>query len=62
MMDIDVTDVPELSGGGGGPQSVPLWISVVFVFVCLTCWIWVSPPADLRVLDYGNGRCGVGGK
>ena len=31
MMDIDVTDAPDLSGGGGGPQSVPSRISVVLV-------------------------------
>ena len=31
MMDVDVSDTPELSGGGGGPQSVPSQISVVLV-------------------------------
>ena len=31
MIDVDVSDTPELSGGGGGPQSVPTRISVVLI-------------------------------
>ena len=31
MMDVDVSDTRKLSGGGGGPQSVPSRISVVLV-------------------------------
>ena len=68
MMDIDVTDAPELSVGGGGTQSVPSRNSVMMVeeaiagdtprLGCPCDW----GPARVTARDNSFGSPGVGGK
>ena len=77
MMDIDVTNAPELSEGGGGPQSVPSRISVVLVeeakaggtprreCLCddqdIRSLAGVAKPASITVYDDSLGSPCIGG-
>ena len=77
MMDVDVSDTPELSGGGGGPQSVPSRISVMLIEEAMAggtprrecprddqdirSLAGVAKPGSVTVHDDGLGSPCVGG-